>query len=285
MKHYSVYKHTTPKGKVYIGLTSREPKIRWANGNGYERQVFDHAIKKYGWENIESEVLHRDLNKDEACRLEIKLISQYKSNDNRYGYNISSGGELGFDYTEETIRKIITTKIEDGTVIMTWDKADEVRKIYGLGDIQNLDEIASIYGVSRHTIKRILLNEAWHNENYEVIFKQKKLLTQEDIDEIRLSYNQKGYTQDDLAKKYNYTTGGIHLIISNQVWYDEEYESLRKVNYAHKLNWELVKEIRRKGEDTKRTQRDIAEDYGIHRVTVSNILNNKTWFDESYEVT
>lgn len=29
---YSVYKHTFPNGKVYIGMTGQEPEKRWANG-------------------------------------------------------------------------------------------------------------------------------------------------------------------------------------------------------------------------------------------------------------
>ena len=29
MRKFCVYKHTTPSGKVYIGITSRKPKERW----------------------------------------------------------------------------------------------------------------------------------------------------------------------------------------------------------------------------------------------------------------
>lgn len=32
---WSVYKHTSPSGKVYIGITSRDPTKRWANRWGY----------------------------------------------------------------------------------------------------------------------------------------------------------------------------------------------------------------------------------------------------------
>lgn len=33
---YTVYKHTTPSGKVYIGITKQKPWQRWNNGNGYK---------------------------------------------------------------------------------------------------------------------------------------------------------------------------------------------------------------------------------------------------------
>lgn len=31
---YSVYIHTLPNNKVYIGITSQKPKARWDNGRG-----------------------------------------------------------------------------------------------------------------------------------------------------------------------------------------------------------------------------------------------------------
>ena len=50
---YSVYKHTFPNGKVYIGITSQKPEDRWSKGKGYQRQpLIYNAINKYGWDNI-----------------------------------------------------------------------------------------------------------------------------------------------------------------------------------------------------------------------------------------
>lgn len=89
---YYVYKHTTPCGKVYIGITGRNPSIRWANGKGYNRAYFKNAIEKYGWDNIKHEILFDSLTKEEAEQKEIELIAEYKSNQREYGYNISVGG-------------------------------------------------------------------------------------------------------------------------------------------------------------------------------------------------
>lgn len=33
MMNYSVYKHTAPNGKIYIGITSMKPENRWNNLN------------------------------------------------------------------------------------------------------------------------------------------------------------------------------------------------------------------------------------------------------------
>ena len=109
--NYSVYKLTAPNGKVYIGITSRDPKIRWNSGNGYRcNKHFYDAIQKYGWENIKKDVLYSGVSQEDAYRLEIELISQYKSNDREFGYNKSSGGEssvrgLHWHQSKETIEK------------------------------------------------------------------------------------------------------------------------------------------------------------------------------------
>lgn len=98
---YSVYKHTFPNGKVYIGITSQKPKNRWENGegyckkskSGYNQPLMAKAINKYGWDNIAHEILFNGLTKEQAMNKEIELIDIYQSNDLRYGYNMTRGGE------------------------------------------------------------------------------------------------------------------------------------------------------------------------------------------------
>jgi len=48
---YTVYKHTCPEGKVYVGITSGSPKKRFARGyqhNAYMRE----ALARYGWGGV-----------------------------------------------------------------------------------------------------------------------------------------------------------------------------------------------------------------------------------------
>lgn len=95
MNDYSVYIHTNKtNGMRYVGMTSQDPKTRWLNGYGYNKQGhFFNAIKKYGWDGFEHEVVRTGLTKKEAGELEIELIKKYKTTDKRYGYNKSTGGE------------------------------------------------------------------------------------------------------------------------------------------------------------------------------------------------
>jgi len=92
-KGYCVYKHTTPSGKHYIGITRLSPNIRWDGGRGYNEQVFGRAVLKYGWDNISHEILAQDLTKEEACRQEQTFIQQLNTQHVNYGYNVSNGGE------------------------------------------------------------------------------------------------------------------------------------------------------------------------------------------------
>lgn len=107
---YTVYKHTCPNNKVYIGITGLSVKKRWANGYGYRNnRLFFRAIEKYGWNNIKHEVLYTNLTKEEAEKREVELISLFKCNDKTYGYNISAGGSattLGIKMSTETKGKI-----------------------------------------------------------------------------------------------------------------------------------------------------------------------------------
>lgn len=94
--NYTVYKHTSPSGKVYIGITSQSPEKRWRNGKGYEKNTYFYkAICKYGWDNIKHEIIAINLSKSDACALERELIEKHKAQNPEKGYNNSVGGEFG----------------------------------------------------------------------------------------------------------------------------------------------------------------------------------------------
>ena len=110
MRKFWVYIHTCPNGKKYVGITTKtKPEYRWGrNGEGYyQNEHFYRAILKYGWSSITHEVFEVD-SEEEMYRKEVELISFYHSNDPRYGYNHSSGGEkssLGCKHSEESRKK------------------------------------------------------------------------------------------------------------------------------------------------------------------------------------
>lgn len=91
-KTYTVYKHTCPNGKCYIGITCQGVEKRWNYGRGYDTQLFGKAIRKYGWENITHDILFSGLTLEEAYQKERESIENCKSFDQRFGYNCDKGG-------------------------------------------------------------------------------------------------------------------------------------------------------------------------------------------------
>lgn len=126
---FIVYKHTSPSGKVYIGVTCQNPYQRWKRGKGYTGNgYFMRAIDKYGWDNFQHEILCTNLTKSQAEFIEIRLIQLYESANREFGYNIDLGGKLGGHRSEETKRKISVTQKGENGYWYGKKFSDEVRK-------------------------------------------------------------------------------------------------------------------------------------------------------------
>lgn len=121
VKKFYVYKYTCKQtGKVYIGQTCREtPAIRaGTNGDRYKSsRKFYSAIKKYGWNNFELEILEKDLTLEEADLKEKEYIKLYDSINN--GYNIFDGGhnKTTSSETKELQRQGQLNKIKENRLL------------------------------------------------------------------------------------------------------------------------------------------------------------------------
>lgn len=117
MKNWTVYKHVSPSGKVYIGISSNV-KNRWA-ANGYYYHLsdtaFSRALKKYGWDNFQHVILTDGLTKEEACNIEVELIAYYKAKG--ISYNITNGGEgRSGKHSKEQIKHRVESRIANNSV-------------------------------------------------------------------------------------------------------------------------------------------------------------------------
>lgn len=84
------------------------PEKRWNNGNGYRQNSFiRNAIQKYGWENVEKEIIASNQTAEEATNFERILIEKLDLMNPERGYNLTSGGELvpGYRYSAESRMK------------------------------------------------------------------------------------------------------------------------------------------------------------------------------------
>jgi group I intron endonuclease len=109
-KAWTIYRHKSPSGKIYIGITSRLAEKRWRHGTNYHNCIlFQRAIDRYGWDNIKHEILFTNLEESRAKSLEIDLIRHYKNLG--ISYNVTNGGDgaLGRTPTDST-RRLLSMK-------------------------------------------------------------------------------------------------------------------------------------------------------------------------------
>lgn len=112
-----IYKATNlVNGKVYIGATTKSLKerydrhIRDAYRTDRPRGKFQEAIVEFGIDNFVFEEIDSALDKDELYSKEIRWIQYYSANDDRYGYNLDSGG-IYCTKADSTKRKIGDTTL------------------------------------------------------------------------------------------------------------------------------------------------------------------------------
>ena len=106
METYTVYCHVFPNGKRYVGITRQQLNRRWRRGSGYSQNIrMTNAIKHYGWENIEHQILAEGLTAKTAEDLERHLIQAWDLMNPANGYNYAEGGSHP-SHSEETRKKI-----------------------------------------------------------------------------------------------------------------------------------------------------------------------------------
>ena len=95
--------------KKYIGQTIDYNKRMGEHrrGNNTESRYIYNAIKKYGWESFEHSVIATATTKQDLDVMERHYIKEYDTMNNDLGYNLTSGGEGGNQFSEES-RKLIS---------------------------------------------------------------------------------------------------------------------------------------------------------------------------------
>lgn len=104
-----IYIHTNKEnGKVYIGQTNQDPEKRWGKeGERYKGcKRFYSAIKKYGWDGFEHEILISGVDDSTVNFWETYFINHYDSMNRDKGYNLRSGGKKCFKVSNEVKQKI-----------------------------------------------------------------------------------------------------------------------------------------------------------------------------------
>ena len=110
-----IYKYTSRvNGKVYVGKTS-QGLLRRHNQHRFGRHSpFNDALRKHGVDNFHLEIL-AEVDSNWSSFTEMLFIAALRSNDRRFGYNVTDGGEgtLGHRHrrdTKERIRQKMTNR-------------------------------------------------------------------------------------------------------------------------------------------------------------------------------
>lgn len=130
MERFIVYSHVNKiTNTTYIGITKRDPKLRWSNGFGYKTNpYFWRAIVKYGWDSFSHNILFTNLTKEEAINKEEELIKYYKNIG--LSYNISDGR----DYVGAIRRKKIIAYSKQGEFIRECESIAEASRLFNLSE-------------------------------------------------------------------------------------------------------------------------------------------------------
>lgn len=103
MENYIVYQRTSPSGNCYIGYTKQSLMGRWKQTIRDTKNTttpLSHAIRKYGADVWQHEVLFETTDQEQALDMEIKYINE------RGHYNIAAGGSGGNTGRNHELEKI-----------------------------------------------------------------------------------------------------------------------------------------------------------------------------------
>jgi group I intron endonuclease len=165
-----IYKVTNKLNlKVYIGKAVCSLKQR---KYGHKRSAtrgspshFHNAIRKYGFEQFTWEILFNKLCSDEELELQEKeFIKKFASNNRKFGYNMTEGGEGGNTLSNHPNKANIIKKLSAALKGRT-------KTVYKLISPQGeeimangLNEICAKYQLSRSHLITIAKNKLIHNK-------------------------------------------------------------------------------------------------------------------------
>ena len=204
---YTIYKRTTPDGRVYIGCTKRSLEARaGVQGVHYKQDVlFWKAIQRFGWESVQTVILHTTESCEEACALELACIKEYDALNPDVGLNSRL---QSYVRDSESWSKLLSAK-----ATAAWKRGDTWQR-HALSQQARFKDPQERLKISE-SVKRILSNP-----------------------DIRAKISEAGVRRyQDLNQRLKTS------VISRQVWSDPERVSRQKLLLKHIM---ADPEIRRK---------------------------------------
>ena len=212
------YKNKT-NGKRYIGQTinPQQRKSAHISDSTHIDTKFYRAVRKYGWDNFEYEILAESEDRNELDKLEVDFIKSFNSIEN--GYNIRSGGE------HPTMGEETKKKLQQANAFQNAELSEkeiiELRIAY-----LNYDSPSQIYNEKYKD--RLHFNSflnIWTGARYAYVmpevFEQRqgrRKYNEEVVKEIRRIREEENLSYDKLAKLFGIPKSTIADIVKYRTW-------------------------------------------------------------------
>jgi LysM repeat protein len=226
-----IYKHSLYNNKgilcIYIGQTNLESVEKRIKRNYIGCPIFLRHINKYGWENINTDILFEgECTQKELNNMEKFYIKHYKNCEETKSLNITEGGDHA-PMAKETKQKVSfktrgeksgRAKITNQIAIEIADKLANTNLTY--------DEIAEQYNIPKHIIKQLNYGKSWTKilKIKEYPIRNTNKLNKTQINEIINLLKNTDLTYTEIAEKYNRGIGSIWGINNGEHYNNKNLE-------------------------------------------------------------
>lgn len=250
-------------GKMYVGKTNNCTRrfgkhIRAANGDKWERRCAIHrALRKYGINNFIFTTIQIFANEIDCFEAEKYWIKYFNSNDEKFGYNLTEGGEgaSGWVPSAETKQKMREKATGRQHTPETIEKLKQRKQsLPGVMPV-NLEQLRTMNIGRKHTDEaRKNMSEGRKGIKFSEEHKQ-------NMSKVRI-----GLFDGEKNPFYGKT-------------HTEEVKQMSRGsnNKQSKLNEQQVLEIRKKYKSGEYSQQKLANEYQISRSQIRRIINCVGW--------
>lgn len=265
-----IYKATIRKTdsgfpKSYIGQTSRNlEKRKKQHKNKYRKgdTVFYRACLKYGWENVEWEILRECNSQKELDDYEIYYIDKFRTYiyfADSQGYNMTLGRQGGSKFTFWNAEELKTI-------------GEDIKKCV------DKKEIETKYGLKGHTYFQIARGEKWSlftQIPYSDLYERNTCLTKYQVDKIVSLFKQfKEVTP--IVEQMGIKRPVILNVLKGKSWasytgiLDEKFynDTVQKTKYSENEIQQILK--------SSKNSQDLSKELNIPHSTIVGIRNGKT---------
>lgn len=177
MTYYIYILQNTINLKIYVGQTNnlkkREREHRAKDRIKTKNSPLYQAIKKYGFDKFKMIPIESFDSISEVDDAEIFWIQFFQSRNREFGYNLAEGGcvNRGFKHSDKWKKEQSKRKKElfknklSNMAKLTMNEVKEIRSLFIKENI-SYRKLANMYNTNRITIKRIINNLIYKDDNY-----------------------------------------------------------------------------------------------------------------------